>query len=479
MFKNKLSAHFHSNFFLFTLLVLVVGVVCSKFLMSLGLMLGALGFLIELDFKNYGKNLKSNSSFLLILGFYFLHIIGLLWSENSDYGLNDIRVKFSLLAIALIVCSRPVLTQKQLRIFNVIFVVSLFISSFVNVICYQFFQDQINYIDIRDLSLFGSHIRFGILIALGVAVNYSLWKQVPKWRIFWFISSLWFVYYTYFSQVLSGVVSLVVVVFVLLFWELFLRKKWWLIGSTVLVFASLKIAVFVYLLQPIQMQSSYPENYSTLKTEWNKRASIPYDSLDTKKQQIKFTLERYLISKKLPVRGEGVGKLSDSDIQNIEKGYADINELKPGLIARLYGLRYQIHIAANPNGHSLLERLHYWKVALKISKENLLFGVGTGDVNDRFLKKYDEINSPLLSERRLRAHNTYLTELVTFGVFGLVFFALILIHFFYQQLKYRQLFGVIFILVAAVTFVFEDTLETQMGITFFALFFSVYSRKLE
>ncbi|MBU3659154.1 MAG: hypothetical protein FGM14_04755 [Flavobacteriales bacterium] len=478
MSRVKISPAFHGNFQLFTILLLVVGVVCSKFLMSLGLLFGGIGFLLERDFKNYWLQLKSNRLFWFLAAFYLLHFVGLLWSKNLDYGLNDIRVKFSLFAIALIICTRPPFTKNQLTVFYLIFVLSLFVTSLVNFLCYQFFQDKIEYIDIRDLSLFGSHIRFGILIALGVLANYFLWNLKSNFRWVWLITALWFAFYTYYSQVLSGVISIAVVVFVLLLWELYQRRNWMVIIGTLLLLLAVKIGLLVYLSKPINQNSVFPENYVSLKQEWNKRAKIPYDSLDLRKQELKFTLERYLISKNLPVRGDGVAKLSVSDIQNIEKGYADINETKSGLMARLYGLRFQIHHSQNPSGHSLLERLEYWKTALLIIKENLLIGVGTGDVNDSFLNKYEETNSPLTEERRLRAHNTYLTETVSFGIIGFLFFIAWMLYFLYQQIKFQQVFGVVFILVAIVTFVIEDTLETQMGVTFFALFYAVFSRKM-
>jgi hypothetical protein len=287
------------------------------------------------------------------------------------------------------------------------------------------------------------------------------------------------VFYTYYSQVLSGVISIAVVVFVLLIWELYQRRNWSIIIGTLLLTVTLNVGLIIYLSKPINQRSTYQEDYVSLKQEWNKRAKIPYDSLDLRKQGLKFTLERYLISKNLPVRADGVAKLSSSDIQNIEKGYADINETKSGLMARLHGLRFQIHHSQNPSGHSLLERLEYWKTAIQIIKENLFFGVGTGDVNDSFLSKYEQTNSPLTEERRLRAHNTYLTETVSFGLFGLLFFITWMFYFLYQQVKFHQIFGVVFILVAIVTFLIEDTLETQMGVTFFALFYAVFSRRIE
>lgn len=477
MFKGKISPSFHANFHLFTILLLVVGVVCSKFLMSLGLFFGGVGFLLERDFKSYWKQIQSNRLFWFLVAFYLLHFVGLIWSRNLDYGLNDIRVKFSLLAIALIISTRPPFSRNHLTIFYLIFVLALFTTSLVNFICYQFFQVNINYIDIRDLSLFGSHIRFGILIALGVLANYFLLNLKANLRWLWILFSIWFVFYTYFSQVLSGVISIAVVVFVLLIWELYKRRNWSIIIGTLLLTVTVNFGLIIYLSKPINQRSIFKENYVSLKQEWNIRAKIPYDSLDLRKQYVRFTLERYLISKNLPVRGEGVVKLLPIDIQNIENGYADINETKAGLMARLFGLRFQIHHSHNPSGHSLLERLQYWKTAILIIKENLFFGVGTGDVNDSFLRKYDQTNSLLTEERRLRAHNTYLTELVSFGLLGFLFFIVWLLYFLYKQLEFQQLFGVVFILVVIVTFLIEDTLETQMGVTFFALFYAVFSRK--
>ncbi len=94
-------------------------------------------------------------------------------------------------------------------------------------------------------------------------------------------------------------------------------------------------------------------------------------------------------------------------------------------------------------------------------------------------KMYERKNSKLLPERRLRAHNTYITFCLTFGLFGLVFFYYILFNFLRFQLKNQSLIGFLFICVAIITFIFEDSLETQMGVSFFAFFFALFSRKIQ
>jgi len=91
-------------------------------------------------------------------------------------------------------------------------------------------------------------------------------------------------------------------------------------------------------------------------------------------------------------------------------------------------------------------------------------------VPDAFESTYDEIDSPLDERWRLRAHNQYLTMAVAFGAVGFAFFVYC---FFYplSRKKYRNDFlYVTFFLISAVSFLNEDTLETQAGITFFTFF---------
>lgn len=44
-----------------------------------------------------------------------------------------------------------------------------------------------------------------------------------------------------------------------------------------------------------------------------------------------------------------------------------------------------------------------------------------------------------------------------------------------QTLKYRNILAFCFGIIALVTFLFEDTLETQAGITFFSFFYALFS----
>ena len=58
MLQRWFGAKAHSRLHYLTLLFFVVGMVCSKFLMSMGLLLGSLNLLLEADFRNNLRRLK-------------------------------------------------------------------------------------------------------------------------------------------------------------------------------------------------------------------------------------------------------------------------------------------------------------------------------------------------------------------------------------------------------------------------------------
>jgi hypothetical protein len=100
--------------------------------------------------------------------------------------------------------------------------------------------------------------------------------------------------------------------------------------------------------------------------------------------------------------------------------------------------------------------------------------VGTGDVPDAFTKKYIETNSPLSENYRLRAHNQYITMAVALGIPFLIWFIITLIAPVFLQNKTSDYLYIAFLLTAIFSFLTEDTLETQAGLSFYAFFNSLF-----
>jgi O-antigen ligase len=109
-------------------------------------------------------------------------------------------------------------------------------------------------------------------------------------------------------------------------------------------------------------------------------------------------------------------------------------------------------------------------------ENNAWIGVGTGDVRDEIEKQYQIDNSILSDEYRLRAHNQFLTFLVSFGIIGLIVFVLSII---YPLFKITDSYLYLsFVVIALLSMLTEDTLESQAGVTFFA-FLNIFLLLLE
>jgi hypothetical protein len=498
----------HTSVHFLAIAGIAVGLPFSKAVMSIGMMLAILNLLIEANFKDYRKNLKDNKAFYLIASLYLIHVIALIWTSDWNYALNDLRVKLPLVVIPAVLFARPIDNIKSRDLILHLFLISLLSTSLYNYLAYQGIIGNYAYNDIRGLSLFGSHIRYGILIAFGAMI--SLWYIVNRssFKAYHTMIFIWFVYYTYYSQIISGLLALSTGIVAIIFLFLFERKRIWAYAFSFLIISLPILGGFLLLngnntqkqhVDPSKLPERTAEgnpyvhsmveqrdtkgNYlfinlceEELRREWNKVSSIHYDSLDIKGQKVSFTLIRYMTSLGLMKDAEGFKHLKEDDLRKIESGIAEYGEGKSGFIGRLTGIRFQLQGKDDPNGYSLLQRLEYWKTGLHILSENWLIGVGTGDVKTAFDQQYEKDHSPLYPENRLRAHNSYLTFWITFGIAGFLLFIYLIISYLKDHLSLRNSPAFIFMMIAAATFLLEDTLETQTGVTFFAFFYAFFTK---
>jgi len=500
----------HSFLHVLGISVLAFGIPFNKVLMSIGAIWGVSNLVLERDFKTYWSNIKKNNSFKWLLAFYALHLIGLCWSSDTASGLHDLKIKLPLLAVPLALTARPIENRNQLHLIFYSLIISLIFTSLLNFGFHKQWFGYKQYTDIRQLSLFGSHIRYGITIALGSGIClYLMFFRKSIIPIFiWAIIFGWFSFYTFYSQILSGILSFVIILIVFILYVTYKYNKY--IPVFVVTLTITSIYGMYYYIKPSDktkisisnlpqktkegnryqhdLKNQNRENnefvYLTycdyeLEREWSKRSNIPYFKKDLKGQMIRNTLMRYLTSLNKSKDGVGIQQLTTSDILNIENGIASVELLKPGILSRINGIKYQLENDFDPNGHSILQRLEYWKTGINIIQQNWIFGVGTGDVQLAFNQQYEKEKSILLTKNRLRSHNMYITIWITFGILGLVIFMGFIYSYFKFNLQNRELFPLLFISVIVVTFFIEDTLETQMGVSIIALFIGLFMTKIK
>ncbi len=490
--------------------VLAFGLPLNKVLMSIGAIWGVSNLVLEGNFKTYWINIKSNKVFFWLFAFFSLHLIGLIWSNDIKYAMHDLLIKLPLLSVPLAFVARPISERKSIHFILYALLFSLLFTSIANFGFYFQWFGYKHYSDFRQLSLFGSHIRYGILIVLGAAtcIYFLLKSNTIFLKIMWLLIFSWFSFYTFYSQVLSGAISLILVIIIFIFYFLNHYSKLLTISFGLLI-----VSVFIVFVSFLIPSTPTKIDYSTLpkktiegndyannlnltdtednkriyisvceyelQREWTKLSKMPYYKPDKINQPLNYTLMRYLTSKNLSKDAVGMKKLTKTDIVNIENGIASINQLKMGVIGRLYSVKHEINNNYDPNGHSLLQRFEYWKTAGHIIQQNWLIGVGNGDVQNTFDYQYEKDKSLLLPKFRVRAHNMYLTVWISFGIVGLLIFILFITSYFRQAIKNNEILAVMFISIAIVTFMIEDTIETQLGVCIFSLFVGLFINKID
>ena len=211
-----------------------------------------------------------------------------------------------------------------------------------------------------------------------------------------------------------------------------------------------------------------------LRESWNKRAAIKYDSLDNKQQRIYGTIIRYLTSKGMRKDRGGVEALTDEDVKRIENGQTayDVNN---GINSKLVSFvqEYEMYtLKGDPNGYSILQRLEHFKAAKRLVQSVGVFGVGIGDVDDAFKAEYQKMQSKLLLENQHRAHNQFLTIWITLGIVGLsLFIAIFILPLF--EIKKKNYIFLLSLFTLAFSCIFQDLIETQAGVTMFALVYGM------
>lgn len=497
-----LGEEIHYRVYLFLLITIAIALPISKAILSIAMVLLVINFLIDGGIIKL-KRIVQNRLTIIISLFFLIHFLGLIWSIDVNEGLKDIKSKLPLLIFPVIVYCYPLRKLNHWQWILSAFIISLFASSVINMLSYYQVLGERPYDDIRGMSLFASHIRYALMIGLGAGVSLFLFlKEDNRLRIIYFLFLVWFCIYTYFSEVLSGAIALATVFASFIFYFLFYFKKYASFVFVAIIFSAL--AWLIYSILPIDKKElkmaelewyspygnpyiHHPLTYSEitgepviyyyceeeLKPAWENASSYPFNGNTDRGISIKFTLARYMAAKSLRKDRDGFKSLSKEDISNIEKGYFSYEESQGGLLNRIYSVRHQILNNENPNGHSLLQRIEYWKASLVAIKKANLIGYGTGS-NQKILNKiYEETNSPLNQENRHCSHNQYLSYMISHGIIGFILFIYLLFTVLKDSLLRKNLIGFLAILTLITSFMFEDTLETQVGVSIFGLFIAL------
>lgn len=111
-----------------------------------------------------------------------------------------------------------------------------------------------------------------------------------------------------------------------------------------------------------------------------------------------------------------------------------------------------------------------WKSSFKILEENLLFGVGIGDVKSVLATEYEKMGEKEMAQFRMNAHNQYLETALESGIVGAGLFMTVLLIMLCIAISERNPIYISFILTVLIMMMFESILYRFAGVAFFSLF---------
>ena len=503
--RNNIHQKVHE----FGLFLLVASLPLSKFTLSVSQLLLVANWLLWGNPLPRFKVFFENRLALVLVSLFLLHVTGLAYTSDFNYALKDLRIKLPLLALPIILSSTPKLSLKKTGYLFAVFAGATAVGVGSSLLAYfGWIAKEVS--DIRNISIYISHIRFALIICLVIFFSvFAAFKFRNSIRWLLFIYAGFLIFFLIMFESITGLVALTFGALCLGVYFLLnapnKKYRWVAIIPTLAIFliASPIIKEYrasfsapdIYSLTLKESSKSGEQYYNNLnrnevengnyvwvhvafkelEKSWNNRSDIDFYGQDNKNQPLHATLIRYLASKGLTKDAEGLAKLTDEEIKFVESGVTNYRfPEQRGIQERIYKILWEIdHFlkGGNPGGNSVMQRLEFWKTGYFIAKENPLIGVGTGDIKNAFKNKYKELESRLEKKYWLRTHNQYFTILITFGFIGLIWFLGVLFYplFYFPKTAFFIPY-LAFLAVVGVSFISEDTLETQIGVTIYAFF---------
>jgi hypothetical protein len=507
----KLTDNQHRNIAFWGMAMIAMGLPLSVFMVSVGTFVLAGNWILEGQYAKRLKQFFTNPLSLFIVAIFLMFCFGLLWTENISHGLKELRIKLPLLLMPLLLFTSKLPDKKRLQSILFLFVMASVVGTIFGAGRYfELWGGEL--LNKRHISLFISHIRFGLMLTFSFFIlAYTLYTKWNEWTIpekaFCLATIIWIGWFLVILEAFTAYAAFAALLIFSVLWLLKKQRNRWLktgslFGVLLLIITGIlyvnEIAVkhfqevpFDYRTQKVktlngrfythQKDVLYRENghrvwnyvcWDELNNEWLKLSSIDFDSLDKKSQSIRFTAIRYIASKGLTKDSVGIHRLSPQDISNIEHGFTNhLYTDKLGVSRRIDQLFWAFEEYSwkqNANNSSTLQRWVYAQVGWSILQENMLLGVGTGDVFDTYKQAYAMDNRGMEKRFQGISHNQFLTIGITLGILGIIILLLSLIYplFLYR----RDYLYVAFVLLMVVSFLTDNTFDRQSGVTLFAFF---------
>lgn len=513
--KKHLTEIINSNWFFVALVFFVIVLPFSQALVSIAGGILLFTSLFEDNLVNKINRFKKNRILLFIPAIFLIYLLSSLLSNHAENSVYDLKKNLFYLILPFAFLFGKSISESQRRYLFYVFSFSIVISTVVALFNWKLSVNTETF-NVHKVSLV-SHIRFSFQLILAfwffILLIQKNYKNLNRIQIgIFLLVALYLISFLLFQQSLTGLFALAgsAIFFVLyLIFNINSKRKIYLLVIVIVLFAvpviyvtqiinnfyDIEIVDKNTIDQKTTQGNNYNHNFedplvengkyvylyvcdSELREEWNKRSQIKYDSIGMNGFPVNSTLIRYLTSKGLRKDAEGVVALNEKDIRNVENGIANVIYVKKySLYPRVYQTVWEFNIytkTGNANQQSFSQRIEYAKAAITIIKQNVWFGVGTGNWKEEYKKVYDSNGTTLREEYYASAHNQYLNYMVKFGIVGFVVILFFLLYPVIKTKRYKDILFLLFLVFMFFANFADSNLESHMGSSFFVFFYCIF-----
>ncbi|MCE1169300.1 MAG: O-antigen ligase family protein [Sphingobacteriia bacterium] len=380
-------------------------------------------------FKTEPFNKKRVSLFFMLVGFYLLHFIGILYSDDSKSAWFDIEIKMTLLLSPLFFLFA---NSRLITLITIKRVVGMFVLGLFLMVLWRW---TIIGIDVIDTGIYDK------LFYKSLAG-----EQHPTYLSLYLVFAIAVLIFNHLPDAVINIKHYLKIRLLILFlFGLFLV----MLSSRAALLSSVGLAILIILFdrrnKPVERFSTgcwYGSLVAGSRAQIGRFKSVNSPYLDV---VVALGIPFLLISLMRPV---AVNRFAQ--IENV--------------------ITNDTTIARAVSEESTVQRMMILKSSLKVIKSTWMTGVGTGDIHDALERQFLADHANYSAQQNYNPHDQYLQTMIGLGLPGLL---LLLIMLYGPLLYLRERINLVylsFILVFGFNLLFESMLERQAGVLFYALF---------
>lgn len=306
------------------LLFILVGLVASSAMMSMGVIGLAMVWVLHPQIKSNVQALLRQPVFWTIVLLFITWGISGLWSENTDYWANRMRMRLPFLLMPAGLLAIPRFDRKVYYplLYGFFLLLSVICLCLLAWYLVNFSEITLAYKKGQVLPTPVMHIRFSLMVAYSVAIGITFLQEKWTWRYAWergvqYFLTGFLILFLHILAVRSGLVALYGVLFYFLIREIVLRRRWWFgIMAALLMVVGMATAYFT--LPSLQNKIDY-----TLYNLYH----IRHDSNSTElsdSHRVGTIQAGLAMGNEAPILGVGVGDVRDKTEAYLQVNYPSV-----------------------------------------------------------------------------------------------------------------------------------------------------------